>query len=100
VKHVEPEIILIILIFGGILAIMLYKYLLESPEYAQKRTAENIKNTAGEEATIEIFEEAAKQTYILFDKVEELEKRVDNLEDYLSQKVEIWKKQKRAESSR
>jgi len=102
VSGVSPELVLIILIFGTINAVFLYRYLREDKKttYTQKRTVENAKNAVGEEEGMDIFEQAAQHLYVLFDKIEELEKTVDNLDDYLSQKVEIWKKQKRVESSK
>jgi hypothetical protein len=84
----ELEVVLIIVLFGGILAIMLYKYLLQSPEYkgAEKHTEKNV------DAEDSILEPLAERVFILFQKVETLEKNFTDLESYLEQKVEIWKK--------
>lgn len=90
----ELEVLLIIGIFGGILAIMLYKYLFQSPE--GKQTTPQPSNVQ-EDATV--LEPLAEKVYKLFEKVEILEKNFSDLESYLQQKVETWKKKEKAKSS-
>lgn len=81
----ELEVLLIIAVFGGILAVVLYKYLLQSPEPVT-------------ESDNEILELVAERVYKLFEKVENLDKTFSDLEAYLQQKVEIWKKKEKAKS--
>jgi hypothetical protein len=90
----ELEVFLIIGIFGGILAVVLYKYLLQSPEGKQ---ATPQPSNVQEDATV--LEPLAEKVYKLFEKVEILEKNFSDLESYLQQKVEIWKKKEKAKSS-
>ena len=90
----ELEVLLIIGIFGGILAVMLYKYLFQSSE--GKQTTPQPSNVQ-EDATV--LEPLAEKVYKLFEKVEILEKNFSDLESYLQQKVETWKKKEKAKSS-
>jgi uncharacterized protein YlxW (UPF0749 family) len=90
----EPEVVLIIVLFGGILTVMLYKYLFGSPEY--KGTGKYTEQQQEQdEVSDSVLEAIAEKLYILFQEVEALEKTVDNLEFYLKQKVETWKKREK-----
>lgn len=82
------EIILIVAVFGTILAVFLYKYLLQSPEYRTK-TAES--TAIGAQPTLDL-EKVAEKLFKLDDKVDDLEADINNLHSYLSQKVEQSKK--------
>jgi len=88
----QLEVLLIIVVFGGILAIFLYKYLLQSPEAASP-------SQSATESEEQLLEPLAERVYKLFEKVELLDKNFSDLESYLQQKVEIWKKKEKAKGS-
>jgi hypothetical protein len=86
------EIIVIVAVFGGILAVFLYKYLLQSPEYKAK-------SATPASTTPQVMpddEAVAERVFKLFEKVEDLEADLNNLHLYVSQKVEQYKKKEKA----
>lgn len=80
------EALLIIAVFGGILAVMLYFYLFKS-EPKSKNPVE-----VSDEPSANVIEPIAEKVLKLFEKVEQLEKNFESLEAYVEQKVAIWKK--------
>lgn len=93
----DVEVLLIIAVFGGILAIMLYKYLLQSPEVKTETAKTEMAQPRSSESDVNVLEPLAERVYTLFEKVEVLEKNFSSLESYLQQKVEIWKKERAKE---
>lgn len=87
------EIILIVAVFGCILTVFLYKYLLQSPEYkARSATPTTAPTPTMSDTTTEAV---AEKVFKLFEGVEDLETDLNNLHLYMSQKVEQSKKKEK-----
>jgi len=82
--------IAIIGVFGAILAVFLYEYLLESPEYKEKKAERKMEKPMVDE--VDSKEALAEKVYIVMQKFDGLEKKVADLDAYLSQVVDIWRK--------
>lgn len=87
----ELEILLIIGVFGGILAVSLYLYLFRGCG-RQTQELQTSPATAGQQPTD--IEALAERVLKLIDKVDVLENNLKNIEDYLGQKVETCSKKK------